>query len=390
MRFSLTGDQADAALLVQSIAASAGHSLDVMQIRGALEDQLQTVTPPDCRRVASAEEVFVASDIDAVIIAESQSEDSIRVVRQASQSDCHVLVIPPEDVSTAWSYELHLLLDESQYGIVVLTGRWYVETDHWPMESVIDCRIGLPAVADDPNARMTLLHAIDISAALGFAGSQITVLGAAEEGNVETSRQVVLSGTGADGQPAPGVTLQCSRSEDPLLLRGRTDSGSVERAVIIPGHSVELPDAVRVSLCDRLTSVLEDAVACQRAMEQLSRSLQVLEAVAKSIRRRRTVDVYADELTERSVFKTQMTAIGCGVLTWMMLGMIGYLLIGQLFEPPVVVMQILRAVWITPVVLFLLAQLLLPLARGRMQGASSTDAEQTSENHAHDSASHSG
>ena len=58
-----------------------------------------------------------------------------------------------------------------------------------------------------------------------------------------------------------------------------------------------------------------------------------------------------------------------------MLALIGYLLIGLLFSPPEPFMQILRALWILPVVLFLLAQFLLPIARGRIDLSSDTSAE---------------
>lgn len=385
MRFSLTGDQAAAALLVESIVQSTSHSLDVMEVRGRLEAQLQEVAVPDCRRVTTSEEVLIASDVETVIIAESRADESIQLARQASQADCHVVVIPPADLSTAWSYELHLLLDESRYGLVVLTGRWYLATTDPVTEELADCQLGLPSVADDSDSSATLMHAIDVCSSLGFADSQITVLGDGD-GAKPVNRQVVLSGTGADGSPRPSVTLNCSRTAEKFVLRGRAGIQSIDLPVFIPGHGEALPEETSAVLADGLAAALPDAAACQQSMEQLSRTLQVMEAVAKSARRRRTVDVYADELTERSVFKTQMTAIGCGVLTWMMFGMIGYLLVAQLFKPPAGVMQVLRALWIAPVGIFLLAQLLLPLARGRQSAgsnglSSATDGSEEASNH---------
>lgn len=387
MRFSLTGDGPDAALLVQSIVQSTSHSLEVMEIRGGLEDRLQSMTLPGCRRVATAEEAFIATDVEVVIVAESRADESIQVVRQASQADCHVVVIPPTDLSTAWSYELHLLLDESRCGILALTGRWYLSPADPLADDRYDWQLGLPPVAEDPLPESSLMHSIDLCSGLGFADSQITVLGDAGDGGA-ASRQVMLSGTSADGRPCPAVTLNAAATAEPFVLRGRAGTESVERAVTVPGHAAA--EDVDPLLADRLADALLDSAVCQQGMEQLSRTLQVLEAVARSARRRRTVDVYADELTERSVFKTQMTAIGCGVLTWMMLGMIGYLLVGQLLKPPVGVMQVLRALWIAPVAVFLLAQLLLPLARGRQAMNSSLDADQDSDSHDPDPASHSG
>lgn len=388
MRFSLTGNQADAALLVESIGRSEDHSLGACHIRGDLEVRLQSL-PAGSRRVSSAEEALVDSGVDTVIVAESNAEESVQLARQASQADCHVVVVPPDDVSTAYSYELHLLLDESQRGVAVLSGSWYLPDDRPVNSDVADCQVGLPAVADDPDPAATLLHAVDACAALGFANSQVTVLGADDAAVTRSSQQIVLSGASADGTTAPGVTLNRSSLATSFKLQGHTAGQTIHQTLIVPGHTSELTVECSRALCQRLAQRLPDDSACQARMEQYSRTLQVAEAVAKSIRRRRTVDVYGDELSERSVFKTQMTAMGCGVLTWMMFGMIGYLLIGQLFHPPTAVMQVMRALWIAPVVVFLMAQFLLPLARGRQHTASQPHTDSTDETDAQDAAPHS-
>jgi hypothetical protein len=60
-----------------------------------------------------------------------------------------------------------------------------------------------------------------------------------------------------------------------------------------------------------------------------------------------------------------MTAMGCGVLTFMMFGMVAYLVVAQLTSLPKWVLHTARILWITPLVIFLLAQALLPVARDR-------------------------
>ena len=161
MRFSLTGDQPDAALLVQGIGWSADHALDTVHLHGPLEERLHTVLPTGTRHVMSPEDILVASGVDSVIVAESRMDESIRLTRHASQAGYHVVVVPPQDPSTAYSYELHLLLDESKCGIVVLTGRWYLSDtlleDHWTS----DGQLFLPALTGDPDPTATLIHAVD-------------------------------------------------------------------------------------------------------------------------------------------------------------------------------------------------------------------------------------
>ncbi|MFM7832603.1 MAG: hypothetical protein ACKPJD_12475, partial [Planctomycetaceae bacterium] len=80
---------------------------------------------------------------------------------------------------------------------------------------------------------------------------------------------------------------------------------------------------------------------------------------------RRTVDVHFDAGTERSVFKSQMTALGCGVLTWLLLGMVAYLIAGQLLTLPNWAWHTARIRWMVPLVLLRVAQMLLPLTRDR-------------------------
>jgi hypothetical protein len=60
-----------------------------------------------------------------------------------------------------------------------------------------------------------------------------------------------------------------------------------------------------------------------------------------------------------------MTAIGCMILLLMMFGMVAYLVIATVFTPSDTVLRFLRGLWIAPAVLYLLAQLLLPIARDR-------------------------
>lgn len=57
-------------------------------------------------------------------------------------------------------------------------------------------------------------------------------------------------------------------------------------------------------------------------------------AVARrSLLRRRTLDAHFGEASERSQFKSQMTALGCGALLWTMFGMISLLVLGGLADP---------------------------------------------------------
>ena len=56
-------------------------------------------------------------------------------------------------------------------------------------------------------------------------------------------------------------------------------------------------------------------------------------AAERSLAKRRTISVQFEEASERSQFKTQMAAFGCGALLWAMFGMIAVLTIGSFIDP---------------------------------------------------------
>lgn len=88
-----------------------------------------------------------------------------------------------------------------------------------------------------------------------------------------------------------------------------------------------------------------------------------LDATRRSLRRRRTIELHFEELSERSQFKSQMTAIGCGVLVFTLVAMVVYLIVAQMFVINGTVKQVLRFAIFAPLGLFLLAQLLLAVTR---------------------------
>lgn len=54
---------------------------------------------------------------------------------------------------------------------------------------------------------------------------------------------------------------------------------------------------------------------------------------SRSLLKRRTLPVHFEEASERSQFKSQMAAVGCGALLWTMFAMIGLLTIGAIADP---------------------------------------------------------
>jgi hypothetical protein len=96
---------------------------------------------------------------------------------------------------------------------------------------------------------------------------------------------------------------------------------------------------------------------------EMTHAFEILDASRRSIRRRRTVDLYRELPSERSQFKTQMTAIGCTAMLLTMLLLVAVLMAGTLLEISEGMMQVLRVLVFLPVFLFLALQALIVYAK---------------------------
>ena len=65
----------------------------------------------------------------------------------------------------------------------------------------------------------------------------------------------------------------------------------------------------------------------------LLRDFDLVDAVGRSIRRRRTIDLHFEETSERNQFKTQMTAAGCAVAMFTLVGLVLLLAVGAFADP---------------------------------------------------------
>ena len=365
MKFALAGNNATAFDLLQELATSTDHRLVQCALAGELA-ALASQSGLPLRLAASVEDAVLAGDIDTVVIAIDDLDESLRIVRAAAQSARNVVVIPPTVCSPAYSFELHLILDESQCGIMPLLPRAVI--GELPQSAanlgldVAETRqlsIELPLNQSSPcQLHETVIQGLDYLSASGFKFTQVTALESNAADGSLLSRLITLSAAPTAEKMLPPATLTIK----PMADTGRShvlqisQSNGISRSVSIEQTS---------SVVNQIIAVCESRELCGKWMDAFSVTLELAEAVSKSLRRRRTVDVHFDSGSEKGVFKSQMTAIGCGILTFMMLGMVAYLVLAQLVALPAVVLHVLRVLWIAPLVVFLIAQLLLPLARDR-------------------------
>ena len=67
--------------------------------------------------------------------------------------------------------------------------------------------------------------------------------------------------------------------------------------------------------------------------ESLVDLVEAFEAIEDSARRRRTIDLHHEPTSERTVFKSQMTTVGCLLLMLTLLGLMALLGLGAILDP---------------------------------------------------------
>jgi len=369
MKFSVIGTSGSAFGLLQEIAASSEHSLAPSAIAGSLAEAVTAAQLP-LRLASSAEDAILEPAVDAVIVADEDLEEILRLTRAATQGGKHVVIFPPAMCSPAFSFELHLILDESQQSIIPITGRTTLSELGAQQQSLnlsrreiqqISLELPITAAAgrDQALLRNRVVQGIDVLASSGFRYTQVTALESLAPDGSLLSLLITLNSQPSAEQAEPPATLMLR----PTPRLTTTDS-SLQIHHATEGRR-ELPVIDAAPVLPRIQWLCDHRELCSAGMESFSTTLELAEGVTRSLKRRRTVDVHFDSGSERGVFKSQMTAIGCGVLTFMMFGMVAYLVVAQLTDLPDWVLHLGRILWIAPLVIFLLCQMLLPIARDR-------------------------
>jgi hypothetical protein len=364
MQVSIVGDLPAALPFIRECLSGEAGAVTQGWVYGPLADALSQAQLA-VSQVASPEAACVGADGGLVAIAESTADASVRLARVAAQSGRHVLIFEPHDVSPAWAFELQLLLDESSTAIVPVSGRMLREQagagENATMPAIagirqIQLELSVPLPVEDNEAQWQR-QALDIVSTLGISySSVIAVEQRATDGSL--LQRTLTLGASADSQSATPPAV--------ILLRPEQQANQ-DRMVITSEGGARYEEAIpkSVALMPMLERLVNDRARLISWMSQCALSLELDYAARRSLKKRRAIDVHHDSGSERSVFKSQMTAIGCMILLLMMFGMVAYLVIATVFTPSDTVLRFLRGLWIAPAVLYLLAQLLLPIARDR-------------------------
>ena len=378
MNFCCIGSSPDCLGLLKEITASDRHALKASVVTDELRNAIAAASLP-VQLAASSEDALHAPNVDCVIVAVNDPDDCVRLARAAAQADRHVIVFPPHSSSPALAFELHLVFDESQRTIIPVTGRWQLsalpadelilpcnanDVQQVAMDLPIAKRTTTPATVIEGGIqlRRAVVQGLDVVTATGLRYAQVTTLDSNVPDGSLLARLVTLNAPTTAERPLPPATLTIK----PATTDSATELPPPVLKVINRAGVAQVLECNRDQpLLPRIEHLCASRVDCTRQLESFATVLELADAADKSLRRRRTVDVQFDTGSERGVFKSQMTAIGCGILTWMMLGLVMYLVVAALGDWPEWLLHTARILWVAPLILFLVAQFLLPLARGR-------------------------
>jgi hypothetical protein len=109
--------------------------------------------------------------------------------------------------------------------------------------------------------------------------------------------------------------------------------------------------------------VLFPAGIAADAWREAVEAFELFDGVQYSLERRRTIDLHREPVSERTIFKTRMVALGCLVLFGTLVLLMAYLAAATVLPLGNTALLVLRGLVFAPLVVYLLAQLLLPLAR---------------------------
>jgi hypothetical protein len=181
--------------------------------------------------------------------------------------------------------------------------------------------------------------------------------------------QAVWTATATSAEVDFRLTL--SGDNGTAVLEGNPEAAFLRLTLQVkgaPATSEERTDEAGEWLLERFVASAGSGANPQTAApnslwDELARAVELVEAAQRSVRRRRTIDVYFETPSERSLFKTQMTAVGCSLIVLTLLAVVLYLVLAATIGMPPLMKKILVGLIFLPLGIFLALQLLVFVAR---------------------------
>jgi predicted dehydrogenase len=368
MNFALLGDDPAVLPLVRAIARHHQHRVEAAVLIGPLERELLR-SAPGLRVLPSWDRLLTAGNIDIVLVC-GVAEETLEAAKQIAAAGMRLVIFPRSAQGSTWIYELGLIRDEGRTSLapvffdrlrpafrklreMIASGELgrllYLQIDR---EIVAHQADGGPALLTTDQIEDALLHDADLLRNLGGDYSRVSAVRSGIVGDRIAAAAATLLGDqlpeatwtarGSDAAPRWKLVVASEKGDITVTAAGEPAQWSIDDARRRMQTSArEASDSgpfIELETFDEGSQILQSiegpASAALPAAEwtDLVRAFEVVDAARSSARRRRAVDLHLETTSERNIFKSQMTAVGCLLLTFTLLGVVFLLLVMPLFD----------------------------------------------------------
>lgn len=393
MRFALLGDDPRALSLARGVLSDPRHQLLATAHAPQCHAELLTF---DLRLDACRtwEELLTGTPLDAVIVS-GDNEDVLRGARQLAAAGKALLVLPTPGQTSTFVYELALLHGESpvvlfpvfplrEHPLVLklrslITGGTLGRVRHLQWTREIAANEVDDAVMSPAAVAAAFLCDADLLRFLGGDYDQVNATRSGDDRGISLAT-ISLGGTNVP-QAVWSASVAIHAEKWRLVVAGELATCALlwdAQLGELQLESVSGRETASEKIGEMIQPVLEkfSRVCAGESQRQdwtdMTRAFELLDAVERSVRRRRTIDLHFEAPSERSLFKTQMTALGCGLLTATLFAVVLFLIVAAAFDLNETVKQVLRVLIFAPLGLFLALQLLLFVAKPGRGGGKKT------------------
>jgi hypothetical protein len=339
MKFALVGDDPVVLPLLRVLAEHPDHTLMLAAFPGELQAEILNLIPSV--RIAPGWEEMLTADLSAVIVCGS-ADVMGESAKQLAAAGRPLVVFPQGPWDTELIYELSLMRDDTGVKLIPISRRLLHPTfQNVRAEDIVHLRceweVQTPAGEEFPpeSVRNDLLPDVGLLRFLGGEYHQVTAVHSATPTGGIVLATVTLSGENLPDavwtlRPVTSPSrwqLTVARRAGTATFRGTGDAWQV----VEEGNSEAPPWEAGPAVLEFIERSFAN-LAERPDWTDLTRDFEVLDAVRRSLTRRRTIDLHFETTSERSLFKTQMTAIGCGVLMLTLFAVIGLLILGSVLD----------------------------------------------------------
>jgi hypothetical protein len=249
---------------------------------------------------------------DLVVLAGAEEQD-LAVALSLIESDRPLVIVAGEHLGPAVLHRLALVAANSESTLLCwLPAVRGLKRTELSKETVITLRLDR---ADNRPALSLLFD--DLARLIRLAGpfDQVTA-------TLETAATVTLSSD--NGTVATWTLRPTSGPNTAHLLLGDTP---LELDAPAPAPAPTGPETAWTEVAN------QDNHASHLELDELLDVVETYAAIQESVRRRRAIDLHHEPTSERTVFKSQMAAVGCLLLLLTLLGLVALLLLGALLDP---------------------------------------------------------